>query len=588
MSSVKGLRARSLALLATLSLASLTIIQPARAQDLISRYESGERAFKEYESGNLLVYYHQRMIDDAVVEKDYIVYQFDKVTGELLAIKSHWRDDLPDRLPADVMAQTQAEAMVEGKVLYSRLYIISPESDVFPLDPTPRNPCWVVRHIIDGHLAITIVDAVERRILGNGVPPPYTGFALSGPWYFAPCDGSWTAWRENARTWFETMGYPTESIEWPTQNEIRGHIQSGQTAMFYELAHGSHNRFEGGCITGTSPEVTSATEIKAWIADYAKMPFAFIGSCGGLCYKYAGTFAYEFRKGEPESTTVVGYCGMSEPQCDLCWGQSIDWQSALFYYMSLGLPVKQAFDFAKIDYPECGDNSCMRFAGDQDFAVVPVVKRDPWVPQVTVIQPNGGEVLEHDTVYEITWVVTDNAIIDSVAILLSTDGGVSFPDTVATGEPNDSSFFWTVPDTSSATARIRVIGIDGGMNEGMDGSDADFILWGSISGIGKTDIVGVPADVVLVITGGNPIGLGAEIVFGLPSSSYVRLDLYDVTGRRVAALVEADLPDGYHAVHWSGKTDSGENISPGIYFLRLDSKWGSRTAKAVIAGYQSR
>jgi hypothetical protein len=62
--------------------------------------------------------------------------------------------------------------MAEGLVESSRLYIISPDSDVFPLDPTPENPCWVVRSLNRSRVVILIIDAVSGEILDNGIPPP--------------------------------------------------------------------------------------------------------------------------------------------------------------------------------------------------------------------------------------------------------------------------------------------------------------------------------------------------------------------------------------------------------------------------------
>ena len=44
--------------------------------ELLAPYEDGSRQFEEVEIGDdLLVYYHQRMLGDAIVEKDYLVYQ---------------------------------------------------------------------------------------------------------------------------------------------------------------------------------------------------------------------------------------------------------------------------------------------------------------------------------------------------------------------------------------------------------------------------------------------------------------------------------------------------------------------------------
>jgi hypothetical protein len=51
--------------------------------DLLSQYESGARDFEVAEIGDLIVFWHERTIDGAIVEKDYIVYQFDKFSRAL-------------------------------------------------------------------------------------------------------------------------------------------------------------------------------------------------------------------------------------------------------------------------------------------------------------------------------------------------------------------------------------------------------------------------------------------------------------------------------------------------------------------------
>jgi len=365
----------------------LCVSAAADATDLFEEYGDGGRYFEEIEISHMLVYFHQRMIGAATVEKDYIVYQLDKDTGELLARKSHWRDDLPAVLPGARVSREQAEALVAGEIQFSDFFIISPESDVFPLNPTPENPCWAVRSVdVQGQYVVTIIDAASGVILGKGVPPPYTAFSLTGPWYFDPCDGSWSSWSQNAEWWFNAMGYSTEEVVWPTEVKIQSHIQSTETAMFYELAHGGSTYFASGCVGGNDAEYTYASEIEAWMVGYEKMPFAFIGSCAGMCSSGDGTFAYEFRKGSPDNTTVVGYCGMSESQCSTCWTYSIDWQDTLFYYMSLGYAVNDAYDQANADYPACASGDCMRFAGDEDFAVVPLVPR---IPGLEFDYPNG-------------------------------------------------------------------------------------------------------------------------------------------------------------------------------------------------------
>jgi hypothetical protein len=221
----------------------------------------------------------------------------------------------------------------------------------------------------DDAMRIVIIDAVTGDSLGYGVPPPYSSFSLTGPWYDDPCSGSWDSWYESAEYWFNLMGYSCEAVVWPSSGIIQGHVQSTSTGMFYELAHGGSSSFANGCIGGTSFEFTTASDIESWIAAYPEMPFAFIGSCGGMCSTGDNSFSYEFRKGSSTNTATVGYCGMSEDYCDLCWVYSVDWQDALFNYMYQAWTVKAAFDQAQADYPACaGTNNCMRFAGDVNFS----------------------------------------------------------------------------------------------------------------------------------------------------------------------------------------------------------------------------
>jgi C1A family cysteine protease len=204
-------------------------------------------------------------------------------------------------------------------------------------------------------------------------------------------------------------------------------------------------------------------------------------------------------------------------------------------------------------------------------------------PVVTVDSPNGGEVLHFGTVHDIEWTATDNIGVTSVCILLSTDGGATFPDTVAAGEANDGAFAWPIPDVDSQAARIKVVACDGAMNEGHDESDSDFRLWGYQSGVDGPDVTGVPDRAYINVKSGAIACAAATIEFGLPSASNARIDCYDVAGRRVAAVMSGRVAEGYHSIDWDLTTEAGGRLGPGIYFLRLDSDGGSVTTKVAVA-----
>ncbi|UCC81203.1 MAG: hypothetical protein JSW64_07565, partial [Candidatus Zixiibacteriota bacterium] len=197
----------------------------ADIDDLLRPYETGERDFERFEIGDLIVFWHQRTIDGAIVEKDQIVYQFDSQSEQLLNKKMNWREDLPKNITVNIDAG-EAESRVAGEPISATLYIISPESDVYIVDPVPENPCWVVRAMRDGKMRIVIIDAATGDSLGYGVPPPYSSFSLTGPWYDDPCEGAWTGWYQSAEYWFNLMGYNCEAVAWPAKGVIQGHVQS--------------------------------------------------------------------------------------------------------------------------------------------------------------------------------------------------------------------------------------------------------------------------------------------------------------------------------------------------------------------------
>jgi C1A family cysteine protease len=224
-------------------------------------------------------------------------------------------------------------------------------------------------------------------------------------------------------------------------------------------------------------------------------------------------------------------------------------------------------------------------AAVDDFSIVAcgAPGADAIEPVVTVIAPNGGEVCTYHTYYEIQWDATDNVGVASVSILLSTDCGETFTDTIAAGEANDGSYTWWVPDMDSRTACVKIVAYDAAMNQGEDLSDADFILWGSLSGADRPEYPEIPDHIALEVQGGNPAAPSTRIVFGLPAPSDISLDIYDVTGRFAFSLVSGRRAEGYHTIDWNPGSPARHHLTPGIYFVRLGCGGGVRTAKLVIA-----
>lgn len=99
---------------------------------------------------------------------------------------------------------------------------------------------------------------------------------------------------------------------------------------------------------------------------------------------------------------------------------------------------------------------------------------DKSAPVVTVISPNGDESWNAGETYFVTWSASDaNLPVDPITVSYSLDGGLSW--TVIAGRvANTGSSRWTVPDSGTDEALVKVEAIDEAGHTGWDQSDAPF------------------------------------------------------------------------------------------------------------------
>ncbi len=106
----------------------------------------------------------------------------------------------------------------------------------------------------------------------------------------------------------------------------------------------------------------------------------------------------------------------------------------------------------------------------QDY-LVPSSGGDTTPPEVTVITPNGGEVLTGNEPATVEWTATDESGIARVDLLLSVDGDEDF-ETLAVGIGNTGTYTWFPPNRPSTEAVVRIVATDNAFNVGYDDSDA--------------------------------------------------------------------------------------------------------------------
>jgi hypothetical protein len=80
----------------------------------------------------------------------------------------------------------------------------------------------------------------------------------------------------------------------------------------------------------------------------------------------------------------------------------------------------------------------------------------------------------------------------------------------------------------------------------------------------------------------NPFNATTKIDFGLPKASHVRLEIYDITGKKVCTLIDEDRQAGYHSLSWDGTDSNHKVISSGVYFYRLMTADDVHTMKMTL------
>jgi endonuclease/exonuclease/phosphatase family metal-dependent hydrolase len=81
----------------------------------------------------------------------------------------------------------------------------------------------------------------------------------------------------------------------------------------------------------------------------------------------------------------------------------------------------------------------------------------------------------------------------------------------------------------------------------------------------------------------NPPGSGGTTLrFDLAQSGGVRLEVFDVAGRRVTSLASAPYFAGVHAVRWTGRSDAGQTLGSGVYFVRMTGHFATQTVRVTL------
>ena len=80
----------------------------------------------------------------------------------------------------------------------------------------------------------------------------------------------------------------------------------------------------------------------------------------------------------------------------------------------------------------------------------------------------------------------------------------------------------------------------------------------------------------------NPFNSQTQIEYGLPESSEVEINVYNIKGQLVQRIFKGDQPSGKYRVSWNGKDSDGNTVTTGVYLLQLRTPVQQKTFKMMM------
>ncbi len=145
-------------------------------------------------------------------------------------------------------------------------------------------------------------------------------------------------------------------------------------------------------------------------------------------------------------------------------------------------------------------------------------------------------------------------------------GRYTWPAETYSVELDSGVVFWTIGVATDGFPNNNTVSI----------SPGQYIFLPEPLGISDEDISTHPLTFGITETYPNPFNDAINVNFSLEKSSNISLGIYDMTGRHVKNLIDGYKSSGHYQAHWIP-----DDISAGVYFIRLDAAQGSKMRKVV-------
>ncbi len=96
-----------------------------------------------------------------------------------------------------------------------------------------------------------------------------------------------------------------------------------------------------------------------------------------------------------------------------------------------------------------------------------------------------------------------------------------------------------------------------------------FVNENSATQLGDVSVMEIPTEFALGDNYPNPFNPTTTFTYSLPEASHVTVEVYDVSGRLVQTLVDAQKEAGRYDVRWDGQNSAGSLVASGLYLYRI-------------------
>lgn len=91
-----------------------------------------------------------------------------------------------------------------------------------------------------------------------------------------------------------------------------------------------------------------------------------------------------------------------------------------------------------------------------------------------------------------------------------------------------------------------------------------------------------PEDFKLYQNYPNPFNPTTVIEYYISENSFINLDVYNILGEKVRSLVNEFKHSGHHSAVWNGKSETGESLAGGVYFIKVKNENNIQTIKSIL------